>query len=101
VGCEKRRQLASAIIDEFCACVIPLEQQLERGIIHGDFNEQVVTNRWKGLFVGPEPTSPPPPEITKITFSTPVHHASFYSALFLPYFDPFDIIYRVCSNFVQ
>jgi hypothetical protein len=60
VGCEKRRQLASAIIDEFCACVIPLEQQLERGIIHGDFNEQVVINRWKNLFVGPEPTVHPP-----------------------------------------
>ncbi len=34
-------------------------------------------------------TSPPPPEITKITFPIPVHHASFYSALFLPLVLPF------------
>ncbi len=41
VTCEKRRKLALAIIEDFCACVKPLEQELERGIIHGDFNEQV------------------------------------------------------------
>ncbi len=39
--CEKKRKLALAIIEDFCACVKPLEQELERGIIHGDFNEQV------------------------------------------------------------
>jgi hypothetical protein len=41
VTCEKKRELALAIIEDFCACVKPLEQELERGIIHGDFNEQV------------------------------------------------------------
>jgi hypothetical protein len=41
VTCEKKRKLALAIIEDFCACVKPLEQELERGIIHGDFNEQV------------------------------------------------------------
>ncbi len=40
--CEKKRKLALAIIEDFCACVKPLEQELERGIIHGDFNEQVL-----------------------------------------------------------
>ncbi len=39
--CEKKRELALAIIEDFCECVKPLEQELERGIIHGDFNEQV------------------------------------------------------------
>jgi hypothetical protein len=47
VTCEKKRELALAIIEEFCACVKPLEQELERGIIHGDFNEQVFEAKMK------------------------------------------------------
>ena len=46
VTCEKRHRLASEIIDEFCTSVKPLEQELERGIIHGDFNEQVERQRF-------------------------------------------------------
>ena len=42
---EGRRKLAEEIIDEFCKTVKPAEDQLEKSIIHGDFNEQNILCR--------------------------------------------------------
>ena len=37
---DEKRKLVVDIIDQFCEIVIPASKQLEKGIIHGDFNEQ-------------------------------------------------------------
>jgi len=37
---DKNRKLVVDIIDQFCETVVPASSQLEKGIIHGDFNEQ-------------------------------------------------------------
>ena len=40
-----RRRLAEEIIQEFSDTVKPVEAQLEKAIIHGDFNEQNILCR--------------------------------------------------------
>ena len=37
---DEKRKLVVDIIDKFCEIVIPASKELEKGIIHGDFNEQ-------------------------------------------------------------
>ena len=41
----ERRRLAEEIIKEFNDTVKPVESQLEKSIIHGDFNEQTILCR--------------------------------------------------------
>lgn len=42
---EKRKQLVTEVIDEFCATVLPNVDKLDQQIIHGDFNEQNILCR--------------------------------------------------------
>lgn len=59
VADESRRQMCAAIFDEFSAQVLSQMDQLETGIIHGDFNEQ-------NILVRPMPENPEEYEIFSV-----------------------------------